>query len=72
MREACCVAVRLRPLLKGESVAEVLLVLTDGQVRFQGRTQGIEKLFTVDHAFRPDEDQVQTRTDLFTCGMARA
>jgi hypothetical protein len=56
MREACCVAVRLRPLVQGETIAEDPLVLTERQVRFQ--RQGIEKLYTVDQAFVPDGTQV--------------
>lgn len=62
MREACCVAVRLRPLLKGESVAEDRLVLTNRKVRVH--RQGIEKLYAVDHAFVPDGTQVRTSTIL--------
>ena len=62
MKEACCVAVRLRPLLRGETVTEDRLVLKDRNVRFHSNKQGIEKVFAVDHAFVPDETQVSTTT----------
>lgn len=67
MKEACCVAVRLRPLLKGETVTEDRLVLNDKNVRFHSNRQGLEKIFAVDHAFIPDETQVTIKTPIFCC-----
>lgn len=58
MTEACRVAVRLRPLLKGESIATDKLLLEDGSVKFH--RQGVEKLYSVDRTFVPSATQVST------------